>query len=352
MKKNGCDIIYRIKEILDSGCFLDGINLIDPAVLKKTRNVILTGAGEELYAIEAAKPVFENKKDFKATGMFPGIEVYPMTVTDFSRYYCTYRGWHPQRKDKHLIIVADEKGRSKYSLECMERAQKYGSPSVAVTDASDNEYIRRSDYKLIIKKDIDPAVIFFEEFYAATLIGLKLSLSKGYLTQERVECAVDELRVYVDACDQARMETIKKEIEKVASKWKQKKIDMVQFVGSAQDLSVASWGAVRMIKDTGLTASVDDFEGWCHVDVFTAPNNKIGCVVVIDSKSMALSRAKEVIGVMKALGREVLVISDDGFSFDQDAEIIKLPVCSYEFGAPMLKQIPIELLIDCLGQDE
>lgn len=325
--------------------------LIDPTVLKKIRNVILTGCGPQRYAAEAAKPVYENKKNFKGTGMFPGVEVYPMSTVDFARYYCTYRGWHPQRKDKHLVIAADSEGRDPYSAECMKRANEFGSPSVAITSGGENELAAQAAYVVSADAKDNFVYEFSMQVYLTTLLGLRLSVAKGFLTEEQEAGIRKQLRDYTEAFGTEVLEEMDGTVRAAADKWRLKGINMVQFAGSSQDLAVAGWGSSVFMKYGGMCTSLDDLEGWCHVDIFTAPNDRIGCVVVISSESMAASRAKEVVEVMRSLGREVLVVTDGDLEVEESADVVRLPKCGYEFGAPLLQQLPIALLLAYMIQE-
>lgn len=346
MVKDIYEVPGLLVRLMDTYTLADMDGMIDDGVLKKIRNVILTGCGEERYAAEAVKPVYENKKNFKGTGMFPGVEVYPMSQVDFSRYYCTYRGWHPQRKDKHLVVVADQEGKSEYSVECVERARSFGSPAVAVTVNQDSGLTDAADYKLFLDGKGNAACTYSAQVYLMTLLGLKLSKAKGFLTARQTEEIWRKLRSYVTEFKEVQLVDMDEAVRDIGNKWKDKGINMVQFTGSAQDQAVAGWGSIMFMRETGLPTSLDDLEGWCHVDIFTAPNDRIGCVVVINSRSMAMSRANEVIQVMRSLGREVMVVTDAPIQENYGADIVRLPGCGYEFGAPLLQQLPMALLAE------
>lgn len=339
----------RVCSVLEHGSLAEGSRLPAAETLKKVRNVILTGCGGERYAAEAVKPIYENKKDFKATGMFPGIEVYPMPAVDFARYYCTYRGWHPQRKDKHLVVVADRQGRSEYSAECIRRARKLGSPAIAVTSRQTSECTEAAEYRMLLDIDENEAYTFSAQVCAMTLLGLSLSEAKGFMTRGRAAKIRGQLKEYAAAFDEQVLQALDRTVKTIAERWTKKGIRLVQFTGSSQELAVAGWGSSMLMKHTGLAASLDDLEGWCHVDIFTAPNERIGCVVVIESRSPALSRAREVVQVMRSLGREVMIVTDAPFAQAEGAQVVRLPACDYEFGAPLLQHLPLAFLAAYMG---
>lgn len=336
----------QIAALMEKFSFRDIEGLIPADQLKKIRTVILTGCGGEFYTAAAAKPVFENKENFKGTGMYPGVETFAMSAIEFSRYYCSYLGWHPQRKDKHLIVSVDKAGDSSRIAECAMRANSVGSTAVTITARSESPRGNAAEYLLTppVAGEDNPFFWHSCALYSALLMGMQMGMAKGLVTPESAQCSRNALVAYVESCSSA-LEAIEKQSSAITEKWHKMGIKALQIVAAGQDFATAGWSADLMIRTLGMPVSLDDLEGWCHVDIFTAPNARIGCIVVANAQSPSFSRAEEVVQCMLSLGRQVVVLTDsDKVSMPTGADVIVWPRCTVTWGAPMMQHLPMGFL--------
>ena len=313
--------------------------------LKKIRTAILTGCGEAYFTAAAAKPAYENKKNFKGTGMYPGIETYEMPAITFSRYYCSYLGWNAQRKANHLVVCVDKSGASSRVTECMLRAKSIGSPAVLITSPAGRQESTAAEYIIVppLMEAENDFCWHSAALYSALLLGMQMGMAKGLVSAEEAKAFHGSLLQYVRAVEMV-IEPIEKQCCEIAEKWQNHGIEAVQFASAGQDFATAGWGSDMMIRALGIPASLDDLEGWCHVDVFTAPNNRIGCVVVINSNSPSYSRAVEVAQCMLSLGRQVVVVSDKADAFP-GADLITMPHLNASWGEPVMQHLPLGFIM-------
>lgn len=118
------------------------------------------------------------------------------------------------------------------------------------------------------------------------------------------------------------------------------------FLGSGPTHGTAVNATARVMEAAGASASAQDIEEWVHLDRWIA--DKRLPVILIAPPGPGLDRAREVSHALKALGKRQIVVTDDEGHFPEADFHLPVRCALPEELAPLIYNLPCELLADFL----
>ncbi len=263
-------------------------------------NVIITGCGDSYMAGIAMKPVFEK---------LAGVKVDVQKNIEFTRHYDSSRlGSNPG--DPLVIVISNSGGVSRV-VEAVERANKYGANTLAVTNnpTSPVGSAAKRVFNLELP-ELEPApgvLTYVASTAALAMIALRIGWVKGKVGpadfdkyRKAIFAHIAEYESVIDSIDDKMFE--------MAQVWKDYKA--YDFLGDGSDFATAFFGAAKIVECFGGICSWDDYENWCHVGNFFREPEKIGTAVVISEASPSFGSAVETIKHAVHLERPLMILTD------------------------------------------
>lgn len=309
--------------------------------LSKFRRVIITGCGDSYVAAMASMPAFR-----KFAGRFGSVFSYARAI-DAARYM----EFDPKQSAATLVVGVSCSGGPARVQEVLRRANHYGCMTLAVTNNPDSPAGQEAKKSLIVHTPAFPnANPGLRNYYASLTALYMLAASLGEATGCSKPGAVDGMANAIAEYTRAwaeRLEEIDDQMFTLAHTWKNYKA--YDYIGDDIQFASAFFMAAKVVETSGKITSTDDSEDWCHVGFFQREPEKIGTVIVADSKAHNCSRIGETVKQAAGVHRPVLLIADadrDAFEITADISLCKVPSApdGYEFLLPLLNYVPGALL--------
>ncbi len=317
----------------------------------RTSKVILTGCGDSYCAAIAAAPVFE------AANGVAGIDAVAMRNIEFTRYYDTYRGWWREEGNAiPLVCGVSISGAVRRVAEAMERTNKYNGESVAFTDNPDS--IVGKSAKHIVPLGVPqcgraPCVTsYLCSSFALMAFGLRVNVVKGKISEDEEAKMRNAMVDYASKFEQTLISELEDRMLAITEKWMAAGVDNMDFVGDGADYATAFFSSAKMVESFGGLTTVDDSEGWNHINFFLRDPKKVGTVLIANESSPSFSRQLENVYTCIQIGRPTIVITDGDLSLFPKAsniDIIALPKPQYSWINPLMQHIPIDMMAAYLG---
>lgn len=301
--------------------------------------IIIVGSGDSYCAALAAKHVFA-----EMTSLF--VEV--VTPMELARHYPTRSmGDFPKNP---LVIAISNSGQVTRAVEAITRARQNGAFALAVTSNPDSPLAKASDK--VLNMDIPPfeaapgvrsyAVILMTLYLLAIRIGevtLRFPMDQANVYRNNLRQLAESLEAALPALDDQALEIAHKYKDCVAC----------EFIGSGPSYATAWYGHEKIYEAVGKFAVHTDTEEWFHVHFFAKDYKNLLSIMMCDKRSASLSRAQELAVRAKAMGKDLVVVSDDTNLFDGDAKLA-LPDTRYSFFSPFVEFAPSALIAGYLAK--
>lgn len=301
------------------------------------QNIVLTGCGDSKFAAMATRHAFES-----LTGMRTEV----VTAVELARYYPKKRlGNAPNNP---LVIAVSNSGGVARVGEAVQRAVKHGAFVLGVTGKEESLLGQSASRVLkldIPKFDSAPGVRgYLVSILVLQLLAIRIGEVRGKFTMDQANAMRKDLLKQADALEEA-MPRLDEQMAVLAESWQH--LEAYDFMGAGPDEAAAEFGQAKVFEATGKYGMCVNTEEFLHLDFFMRNVEKIGTVLVCESGSPALSRAKEVaVHCVKDLRRPTLVVTDDASVFDIPAEnIVLVPKPQFAMSAPLVQFVPIALLM-------
>ncbi len=327
------------------GALLGLSQAIPEDVLKKIRRVLITGCGDSYVAAQAAIPAFR-----KFAGRFGSQFSYARAIdaarfTDFSSL----------GGENALVIGVSCSGGPARISEVLERANRYGCVSLALTNNPESPAAKTAAYTYLVHTPEFPNANPGLRNYFASLTGLYLLAAKlGELTGCSKPGALEGMAAAIvenTAAWAGEMDRINSQMLVLSEAWKD--IERFDYIGDDIQFASAFFMAAKIVEVTGCMTATDDSEDWCHVGFFQRDPHSIGTVVAADRYANDWSRLRETLSQAAGIGRPTLLIVNG----TQEGEIPEgVTVCSvpeapegYDFLLAMMNYVPGALLAGYLS---
>ena len=329
--------------------------------MKDIEHIYLTGCGDSYCIGIAAQPCFSN--ELSHTGKkYPFLHAEAVRNIEFTRYLNTYSGWDPEEARKSLVCDVSITGSPVRPREALARMNELGGKSVAFTDNEASEFAKIAKYAVrlgvpqnyykpgITDEECPGMTSYIAGAYAVMMFGLYINVCKGYLTMEEAmeqrQGAIDYAKSFtdevVDKIDAAAFE--------LAKKWEENGFDVMDFVSEEQEFATAFFGSAKMVESFGAITSNDDAEDWCHISFFNRRPKNMATVLVANESSRSFSRDVETVGVMDAIKRPVMVVTDsETQEFPGSVCVFRTPKPKYRWANALLQHLPIDFVAAYIG---
>lgn len=317
--------------------------------VRKMNHVILTGCGDSYCSSLAAKTVFENPACLKKPTGKVEIEAEALRNIDFSRYYNTFRGWENEDTSGYVLCSVSISGAPIRPREAMLRMAAHGGKTIAFTDNLESPMANIADYvvKLNVPKfKFAPLVIPYDaSSYALYMFALYMNYAKGIITKNEACAQRDEIIRYVNLFVGDVADQIEKMALDVSRDWISRGVDLIDFIGDAQEYATAFFGSAKIIETVGALTTYDDAEDWCHINFFNATPEKTATVVIANEDSPSFSRDLETIRTIVSIKRPLVVVTDAEASlFPPEAVVFSLPKPKYGWINPLMQHFPVDYI--------
>ncbi|MFD0164525.1 SIS domain-containing protein [Streptomyces decoyicus] len=262
-------------------------------------SVTIVGDGDSYHAACAVQMAFAS---------LAGVDCRPVNALRFVDYDLPFADCRPPRTELTLAVSAS--GRTPLVVRSAERAREAGATAVAVTATSGSALAAASDGALLVtlpRTERSPGV----RSYQASLLGLlliavRLGEARERLTRQEADALRGELAALagpVEATAEAARERCREPAERIAG------APVLTVVGSGPSYGTALFGAAKVIETSGVFATGQDLEEWCHVERFARPADMP--MVVVAAPGRAYRHAVEVAAKAAALGRRVIAVAPE-----------------------------------------
>ena len=116
----------------------------------------------------------------------------------------------------------------------------------------------------------------------------------------------------------------------------------VDCIGSGPALASAHYAAAKLVEAAGLHAAAQDAEEFHHLNYFVDDPQRVPAILFAPSQALSRTRTRELAGILPALGRPYLVITDTADFAPAGGNLVLQEVD--EFFAPLLHAVPATLL--------
>lgn len=345
--------VEHMSRVITNELFAD---TIPTNLLKKTRNVIITGAGDSYFAGIVARPTFQNIQTASSTGMVPGIPTEAVRVVEFTRYYDTYRRfWLDGKNDAvPLVLGVSISGSPARVIEAMMRTNKYNGVSVAFTNNVKSVFAQEAQFTIPLNVppiEHCPAITsYISSCYALTQFGLYYSTVKGKMDQQEAAKQREAMLSYAAKYDSELMNKIEEQALEISKKWIDIGVENMDFIGDGPDYASAYFASAKMVESFGGLTTYDDSEEWNHINCFIRNVEKVGTFIIANEESPSFGRLIETANTAVKLGRPTVIVTDaDRSKFPEKADVFTLPKSTYQWCNPIMQHIPMSYIAAFTG---
>ena len=193
-----------------------------------------------------------------------------------------------------MIGVSCSGGPARIS-EVLERANRYGCVSLALTNNPESPAAKTAAYTYLVHTPEFPNANPGLRHYFASLTGLYLLAAKlGELTGCSKPGALEGMATAIvenTAAWAGEMDRINSQMLALSEAWKD--IERFDYIGDDIQFASAFFMAAKIVEVTGCMTATDDSEDWCHVGFFQRDPHSIGTVVAADRYANDWSRLRE-----------------------------------------------------------
>ncbi|WP_143645178.1 SIS domain-containing protein [Streptomyces antioxidans] len=290
-----------------TGPFDERVRALLPARWAAVDTVRIVGDGDSYHAACAVRMAFAS---------LAGVDCRPVNALRFVEYDHPGEdgrpvgrpgaGGRPPRNELTLAVSAS--GRTPLVVRSAERAREGGAHAIAVTGAPDSPLARAADDTLPVTlpdTERSPGVRTYQaSLLGLLLIAIRLGALRGRLTGPEADALRGELTALAGpveataAAARSRCPDIAGRIADAA---------VLSVLGSGPSHGTALFAAAKVIETSGVFATGQDLEEWCHVERFARPPD--APVIVVAAPGRTYGHAAEVAAKAAALGRRVITVA-------------------------------------------
>jgi glucosamine--fructose-6-phosphate aminotransferase (isomerizing) len=298
------------------------------------RHIILTGSGDSHAAALAVAPVLR---------AWTGLPVQPMVSMEASRYVDHGRPPLSGRNRGLLVVSISSSGEGARLVEATHRLRALGAITLVVTASPASRAAQAAEKALDISI---PASVSAPgtRSYVASLLGvyllsLRIAEVLMCITMDRAGALRRELAGMSNALH-GLSENMEAAVRERVDSWGL--FHAADVLASGPSFGSASYTAAKLVEAAGIHASAQDVEEFHHLNYFVDTPESTPAIVFAPTRSVAITRNRELVTTLEQLGRPYLAITDDA-SFAPAKNVLVLPQVG-EFFAPILQTVPGALL--------
>ena len=318
------------------------------SVYKNTKRVIAAGCGDSYCAAFSAKKAFEELVGLPYFGL-PAIEV--------SRHFGA------GDFDDTLFLGISSRGRTSRVLEAAKRINTLGKN--ATTVAIVNFKVQDS----LLEKECDRSIhvempvfecgeytehapcqrSYFSTMFTLITIAVKMGEVRGNYSHEEALGYMEKTIRYAERFDDALMDDIDDRMWQLAQQWEP--FTRYEVVASGYEFANAWFGAAKVVEAFGDVATYENTGNWMYGCRYAKNPESVGTVVLLVRDNKAKAKTVEVIGEMVAIGRPVIVITDEAADcFPKGAHVFHIPTTECGFSKPLMQYAPLGNLLGYIAK--
>ncbi|MCY4390253.1 MAG: SIS domain-containing protein [Desulfurellaceae bacterium] len=274
--------------------------VLTPSEWQAVRKVYLTGDGDSYHASCAAEMAFEAIAD---------VACEPLSAQRFLDYGAAWM--RPAAPSQTLVIATSASGGTERVVQAIERAQKYGALTVALTGTPNSAVTQVADRSVVVElphKERSPGIRTYQaSLVGMLLVAMQLGERQGRHAQEETGRLRQELIALADVVDTTTnaIQAVCREVaELIAAS------PIVVMLGSGPSYGTALYSAAKLVEAAGVFTMGQDLEEWWHVERFAYPVDMP--VFVIAPPGRSHWRAQSVAATARGLGRRVIAVTHKG----------------------------------------
>ncbi|WP_445517818.1 SIS domain-containing protein [Streptomyces sp. NEAU-174] len=291
-----------------TGPFDERVRTLLPARWAAVDTVSIVGDGDSYHAACAVRMAFTT---------LAGVDCRPVNALRFVEYdhpgsrpadHPGLGGGRPPRNELTLAVSAS--GRTPLVVRSAEGAREGGAHALAVTGTPDSPVARAADDTLLVDlpdTERSPGVRTYQaSVLGLLLIAIRLGVLRGRLTGQEADALRGELTALagpVEATAGAARSRCPGIAERIAD------AAVLSVLGSGPSHGTALFAAAKVIETSGVFATGQDLEEWCHVERFARPPG--APVIVAAAPGRTYGHAAEVAARAAALGRRVITVAPE-----------------------------------------
>ena len=271
--------------------------VLTPSEWKAVKKVYLTGDGDSYHASCAAEMAFEAIAD---------VACEPLSAQRFLDYGAAWM--RPAAPSQTLVIATSASGGTERVVQAIERAQKYGALTVALTGTPNSAVTQVADRGVVVElphKERSPGIRTYQaSLVGMLLVAMQLGERQGRHAQEETGRLRQELIALADVVDTTTnaIQAVCREVaELIAAR------PVVVMLGSGPSYGTALYSAAKLVEAAGVFTMGQDLEEWWHVERFAYPVDMP--VFVIAPPGRSHWRAQSVAATARGLGRRVIAVT-------------------------------------------
>jgi glucosamine--fructose-6-phosphate aminotransferase (isomerizing) len=299
-----------------------GRNLLPVDVVKKAKNVVITGCGDSLCAAYASEGAFEE---------FTDLRVDTPTCIDLGRHYSPRNFGAP---GETIAMVISTSGMVSRCAEAALRARRNGAVTVAVTANAESSLAQSCDYILDVtltefwSERAPGSRNYVGSALAVQMFAAELGVIRGCITEAERDDFYAEIARYNEEWDKA-IPALFDKIAPLAPIWNE--APYYEALGSGPEFPTAWFTQAKVFEGINNFARYENFEDWMHVDYFMRKMDS-AIILYCASNNPALSRARETETTLTTQGYKYLFVTDaDPATFNQPDKVIQVPGSKYAF---------------------
>lgn len=275
--------------------FLQILNKVDIAELRKVRNVYLTGCGDSRIAGKAMEQVFLEISGLPARS-FPALE--------FARYYAPYA------ESRSVLLAISYSGKVSRTLEAIRLAQEKRLLAIGISRLDvDSPLSNMANCVLALNtpatKQIIPGCLsYFASLLAVAVFSIYLGEARGNIPSYQAEKLYGTLKKIGSHIPDI-LESCKAKIEGFLETANPEEV--WHFLGSGPNYATAEYGAIKLLESASLPSTFYDIEEWAHTGFFLVKQGTP--VVVIAPSGKSFQRFQELLPTIKSLRVNLLVLT-------------------------------------------
>lgn len=295
--------------------------------------VVLTGCGDSYSAAGAMRAAFAALSGISAT-FAPD----PMDYTAF---------WTNQKITggrAALTVAISASGSSERIVKILECSKDAGARTMLISNNPESKGAKAAELFYATETpelcNTPGLRSYFANMVAIVALGTHIGRCKGLLSDDRFEEIKRVTGAYVSSYREC-LEEIDDLVFNLSVKWR----DFTRFdiVGDGPDYFTAQFVEEKFIECAGTQCSHTDAEDWCHIPFFLKEPQTIGTIFHAFRSQPDYNRVLESANSAAALGRPVLLVTDNVSSLtDERITVCRLPAPpeGYEWLLPLVSFIP------------
>ena len=312
--------------------------LMDEAVYKKLKRVIITGCGDSYSAAGAMLPAFKLHSGIKMAWASDPME--------FCRYYGKKEVTGGFSGDEALVIAVSASGGSARIVEILTKANEMGVGAMLISNNPESKGAEAARYIFHVQTPPgcnSPGLrSYFASMIAITALGAYIGVRQGHITEQRFDEIKAGTIAYTKAC-LACYDRIDEQMFALGMTWKN--YEKFEMVGDDAEGYSAQFVEEKFMECAGVHATHADSEDWCHINFFLRDPDTIGTVFLTQSQDPSFDRMKYSIRSCVAIGRPTLVVTDaEASEFPEGTVVCPIPAAPEGWMAPLVDFIPGSLL--------